>query len=167
MKTFAQKVAVITGAGSGMGRYLAILLARAGADVVICDVNPETLKETEKLLQQHNVRLPGNDFFYTSRLPDVAVQRNDSNPASTFASSQPLGRRHAFSTYSGCEPLRQTAMRTLPTQAADRRTTVCGLCEVRNKPASPHRPASTTSAQGSQARASLAASPDTVRLPPA
>ena len=28
MKTFKDKVAVITGAGSGMGRYLAILLAK-------------------------------------------------------------------------------------------------------------------------------------------
>ena len=55
MKSFAQKVAVVTGAGSGMGRYLAILLARAGADVVICDVNTETLGETEKLLQRYNV----------------------------------------------------------------------------------------------------------------
>ena len=32
MKTFREKVAVITGAGSGIGRYLAILLAKEGAD---------------------------------------------------------------------------------------------------------------------------------------
>ena len=30
MKSFSKKVAVITGAGSGMGRYLAVLLAKAG-----------------------------------------------------------------------------------------------------------------------------------------
>ena len=50
MQNFAQKVAVITGAGSGMGRYLAILIAKAGGDVVICDVNKDSLAETETLL---------------------------------------------------------------------------------------------------------------------
>ena len=39
MKSFKEKVAVITGAGSGMGRYLAVLLAKDGADVCVCDVN--------------------------------------------------------------------------------------------------------------------------------
>ena len=38
IKSFRDKVAVITGAGSGMGRYLAILLAKDGADIVACDV---------------------------------------------------------------------------------------------------------------------------------
>ena len=46
MKSFKEKVAVITGAGSGMGRYLAVLLAKDGADVVLCDVNETTLNET-------------------------------------------------------------------------------------------------------------------------
>jgi 5,10-methylene-tetrahydrofolate dehydrogenase/methenyl tetrahydrofolate cyclohydrolase len=43
MKSFSKKVAVITGAGSGMGRYLAVLLAKAGANVAICEINPTTL----------------------------------------------------------------------------------------------------------------------------
>ena len=43
MRDFMSKVAVITGAGSGMGRYLAVLLARSGCDVVICDVNEDAL----------------------------------------------------------------------------------------------------------------------------
>ena len=54
MKTFKDKVAVITGAGSGMGRYLAILLAKDGADIVACDVNKETLDETVEMLRKHN-----------------------------------------------------------------------------------------------------------------
>ena len=55
MKTFKNKVALITGAASGMGRYLAINLAKEGADVVICDVDESGLKETEKLIKAYNV----------------------------------------------------------------------------------------------------------------
>jgi NADP-dependent 3-hydroxy acid dehydrogenase YdfG len=55
MKNFKEKVAVITGAGSGMGRYLAILLAKDGADVCVCDVNEQTLNETQAMLRKYNV----------------------------------------------------------------------------------------------------------------
>src|SRR3954462_6609757 len=41
------RTAVITGAGSGMGRALARLLASRGCPVVISDVNEDGLKETE------------------------------------------------------------------------------------------------------------------------
>jgi NADP-dependent 3-hydroxy acid dehydrogenase YdfG len=57
MKSFKEKVAVITGAGSGMGRYLAILLAKEGADVSVCDVNEETLNETVEMLRKYNVSI--------------------------------------------------------------------------------------------------------------
>ena len=57
MKSFKNKVAVITGAGSGMGRYLAILLAKDGADVVVCDINQETLDETVEMLRKYNVSI--------------------------------------------------------------------------------------------------------------
>ena len=65
MRTFKDKVAVITGAGSGMGRYLAVLLAKDGADVCVCDVNEETLNETVEMLRQYNVSV-------SSHLLDVA-----------------------------------------------------------------------------------------------
>jgi len=65
MKSFAGKVAIITGAGSGMGRYLAILLAQEGADVCVCDVNNETLSKTVDMLRQFNVSV-------SSHLLDVA-----------------------------------------------------------------------------------------------
>ena len=55
MKTFKDKVAVITGAGSGMGRYLAILLAQDGADVCVTDVNEDTLNETVEMLRKYNI----------------------------------------------------------------------------------------------------------------
>ena len=55
MKTFSGKVAVITGAGSGMGRYLALLLAADGADVCVCDVNEETLNDTVEMLEEYAI----------------------------------------------------------------------------------------------------------------
>jgi NAD(P)-dependent dehydrogenase (short-subunit alcohol dehydrogenase family) len=51
MKNFAAKVVVITGAGSGIGRSLALKLARKGAFVAISDINEANLKETERLVQ--------------------------------------------------------------------------------------------------------------------
>jgi NAD(P)-dependent dehydrogenase (short-subunit alcohol dehydrogenase family) len=49
MKSFAGKIAVVTGGGSGMGRELALQLAAAGCDVAICDVFPENMEETKRL----------------------------------------------------------------------------------------------------------------------
>ena len=48
MDGFAGKVAVITGAGSGIGRALAIELARSGAGVAISDVDTDGLASTEE-----------------------------------------------------------------------------------------------------------------------
>jgi NADP-dependent 3-hydroxy acid dehydrogenase YdfG len=48
---FAGKVAVVTGAGSGIGQALAIELARSGASVAISDVNIEGLASTEERLK--------------------------------------------------------------------------------------------------------------------
>ena len=52
MKDFRGKVAVVTGAGSGMGRDLALQLAAKGAKVAISDVNPAGLDETERMLKE-------------------------------------------------------------------------------------------------------------------
>ena len=49
MKDFAGKLAVITGAGTGMGRELARLLAREGCHVALCDVQVDKLEETRAL----------------------------------------------------------------------------------------------------------------------
>ncbi|HVW81683.1 MAG TPA: SDR family oxidoreductase [Mycobacteriales bacterium] len=49
---YKDKVAVITGAGSGIGRALAVELARRGARLAISDVNTETLAETFALCEK-------------------------------------------------------------------------------------------------------------------
>lgn len=54
----AGKVALITGAGSGMGRTAALMFAREGARVVAADVDNEAGRETEALARDagHEVR---------------------------------------------------------------------------------------------------------------
>ena len=49
------KTAVVTGAGSGIGRYLAVLLAKAGCNVAICDINEDALAGTSKMVNHYNV----------------------------------------------------------------------------------------------------------------
>jgi len=43
---FAGKLALVTGAASGIGRATALAFARAGADLVVCDLNETALEET-------------------------------------------------------------------------------------------------------------------------
>ncbi|WHU45289.1 SDR family oxidoreductase [Gordonia sp. L191] len=52
MKDFRDKVVVVTGAGSGMGRDLAVKLSRLGAKLAISDVNPDGLAVTERLITE-------------------------------------------------------------------------------------------------------------------
>ena len=45
------KTVVVTGAGSGIGRETALLCARRGATIAICDLNEDGLAETERQAQ--------------------------------------------------------------------------------------------------------------------
>ncbi|MGW0436272.1 SDR family NAD(P)-dependent oxidoreductase [Micromonospora sp. NPDC003197] len=51
------KVAIVTGAGSGLGKYEAIRLAAEGANVAICDIQEERLQETKQLCEEQGVRV--------------------------------------------------------------------------------------------------------------
>lgn len=46
------KLAIVTGAGSGIGRATVLRLAQEGAHVIGCDVNSQTLDETRSILKE-------------------------------------------------------------------------------------------------------------------
>ena len=55
MKDFRNKVALVTGAGSGIGRALALNLADNGCSLAILDWNKDSLEETEAMLKKKNI----------------------------------------------------------------------------------------------------------------
>ncbi|WP_197376550.1 SDR family NAD(P)-dependent oxidoreductase [Mycolicibacterium baixiangningiae] len=67
MQGFAGKVAVVTGAGSGIGQALAIELARSGAGVAISDVNTEGLAETEERIKAIGGQVKSDRLDVTER----------------------------------------------------------------------------------------------------
>lgn len=54
----AGKVALVTGAASGIGRQIAIRLAEQGASVVLADINAAGLAETAQLIGSDNESVP-------------------------------------------------------------------------------------------------------------
>lgn len=67
MQGFAGKVAVVTGAGSGIGRALAIELARSGAKLAISDVDMEGLAETEQQVKALGAAVKSDRLDVTER----------------------------------------------------------------------------------------------------
>ncbi|QCP53966.1 SDR family NAD(P)-dependent oxidoreductase [Trinickia violacea] len=72
MKSFTGKVAAITGAGSGMGRALAIALAREGCELALADQHGANLADTARLAQHAAVQNHGEEVEITTRVLDVA-----------------------------------------------------------------------------------------------
>jgi NAD(P)-dependent dehydrogenase (short-subunit alcohol dehydrogenase family) len=72
---FDGKVALVTGAGSGIGRASAMAFARNGARVVVADISSESGQQTEKMIKK-----TGGDALYiktdVSKSSDVAAMVN-------------------------------------------------------------------------------------------
>jgi NADP-dependent 3-hydroxy acid dehydrogenase YdfG len=67
MEGFAGKVAVVTGAGSGIGQALALELARSGASVAISDVDTEGLAKTEEQVKAIGAQVRSDRLDVTER----------------------------------------------------------------------------------------------------
>lgn len=86
MKNFANKVIVITGAGSGMGRAYALEFARLGARLALNDYDAAGLAETERLLEGSQAAAVFSQAF------DVGDR--DAMYAFALAAQQALGNAH-------------------------------------------------------------------------
>jgi NADP-dependent 3-hydroxy acid dehydrogenase YdfG len=67
MREFAGKVAVVTGAGSGIGQALAIKLAQLGAKVAISDMDMDGLAQTEERLKAIGAPVKADQLDVTER----------------------------------------------------------------------------------------------------
>lgn len=55
MHDLKDKVFIVTGAGSGMGRELTLLLVKKGIKVAGCDINEQTIAETKSLISDQRL----------------------------------------------------------------------------------------------------------------
>lgn len=72
LKNIAGDIALITGAGSGIGRLIALRMSRRGAKVVLWDVNKAALEETKKMIAVEG----GNAWAYICNVADRKMVYN-------------------------------------------------------------------------------------------
>jgi len=97
MTEFKGRTAVITGAASGMGLCASQKLCAAGANVVMCDVNPESL---EKAVTEINAKDGGRAIACTSDVRKYA----DAERAAALALSETGRIDHLLTFAGGYEP---------------------------------------------------------------
>ena len=86
------KAALVTGAGGGLGQAVAVILARAGADICIVDVKEDGLDETAKRIKDCGRKA-------LVHVADLSVA--DNCPAAVAATVQAFGRLDALCNIAG------------------------------------------------------------------
>lgn len=86
------KVALVTGAGGGLGQVVAVTLARAGADICLVDVKEDGLDETAKRIKDCGRKA-------LIHLADLSVA--DNCPAAVAAAVKAFGRLDALCNVAG------------------------------------------------------------------
>jgi len=71
-KKFQNKIALVTGAGSGIGRSSALAFAQEGANVLVSDINPQGGEETVQMIQE----LKGSAHFFQCDVSQSAQVEN-------------------------------------------------------------------------------------------
>lgn len=78
-KSLKDEVAFITGGAQGLGKILALKLAKEGCHVAIADVNPAHIEETVKEVQSLGVRCKGYEVDITQHLKVYEVAKQVKN----------------------------------------------------------------------------------------
>lgn len=83
MKVFAGKVAVVTGAASGIGRATALLLAQRGCSIALADLDPVGLESIEKELFERGTTVSTHlvDVSSSSQMESFAGEVEDMHGA--------------------------------------------------------------------------------------
>jgi len=102
--TFAEKLAVVTGGGSGMGRELVIQLAAGGCSVATCDLNADSIAETVALAQAgmlDGARVTGHrcdvsDEAQVLRFRDEVLEQHGCNHVDLVFNNAGIGGGESF-----------------------------------------------------------------------